>query len=75
VRPDVEYLNIRTPENNPSWRTKWFYAKDKPSIVQEFGLDEFCPTNILRPQASWAHELTEEEMTTTEPLTEKIRQL
>jgi hypothetical protein len=63
------------PENNPSWRMKWFYAKDKPSTGQEFGLDEFCPTNILRPRASWAHELTEEEMTTTEPLMEKIWKL
>jgi hypothetical protein len=75
VRPDIEYFNLRTPENNPGWRSKWFYAKDKPSVGQEFGLDEFRPTNILRPRASWAHELTEEEMTITQPLMEKIRQL
>jgi hypothetical protein len=37
---------------------KWFYAKDKPSIGQDFRLDEFRPTNILWPWASWAHELT-----------------
>jgi hypothetical protein len=75
VRPDIEYFNLRTLENNPGGRTKWFYAKDKPSVGQEFGLDEFCPTNILLPQASWAHELTEEEMMITQPLMEKIRQL
>jgi hypothetical protein len=63
------------PKNNPGWRTKWFYAKDKPSVGQEFGLDEFRPTNILQPRASWAHELTEEEIMTTEPLMEKIWQL
>jgi hypothetical protein len=54
---------------------KWFYAKDKPSIGQGFGLDEFRPTNVLRPRASWAHELTEEEMKITQPLMEKIQQL
>jgi hypothetical protein len=75
VRPDVEYFNLRTPENNPDWRTKWFYAKDKPSAGQEFGLDKFRPTNILRPRTSWAHELTKEEMTIMQPLMEKIRQL
>jgi hypothetical protein len=63
------------PENNPGWRTKWFYAKDKPSVGQGFGLDEFCPTNVLRPRASWAHELTEEDMKITQPLIEKIQQL
>jgi hypothetical protein len=63
------------PENNPGWRMKWFYAKDKPFIDQKFRLDEFHPTNILRPRASWAHELTEEEMTITQALVEKIRQL
>jgi hypothetical protein len=52
-----------------------FYAKDKPSASQEFGLDEFRPTNVLRPRASWEHELTEEEMAITQPLMEKIRQL
>jgi hypothetical protein len=75
VCQDVEYFNLRTLENNPGWRTKWFYAKDKPSISQGFGLDEFCPTNILWPQASWAHELTKEEMKITQPLMEKIQQL
>jgi hypothetical protein len=63
------------PENNPGWRTKWFYAKDQPSVGQGFGLDEFRPTNILRPRASWAHELTEEEMKIMQPLMEKIQQL
>jgi hypothetical protein len=75
VRSEIEYFNLRTPENNPGWRTKWFYAKDKPSIGQEFGLDKFRPTNVLWPRASWAHELTKEEMTITQPLMEKIRQL
>jgi hypothetical protein len=60
------------PENNPCWRTKWFYAKDKPSIGQGSGLDEFLPTNILRPRVSRAHELTEEEMKIMQPLMEKI---
>jgi hypothetical protein len=75
VCPDVEYFNLRTLENNPGWRTKWFYAKDKPFVGQVFGLDEFCPTNILRPRVLWVHELTEEEMKITHPLLEKIQQL
>jgi hypothetical protein len=75
VCQDIEYFNLRTLENNPSWRTKWFYAKDKPSISQGFGLDEFRPTNILWPRALWAHELTKEEMKITQPLMEKIQQL
>jgi hypothetical protein len=75
VHQDVEYFNLRMPENNPGWRTKWFYGKDKPSIGQEFGLEEFRPTNILRSRASWAHELTEQEMKITQPLMEKIQQL
>jgi hypothetical protein len=62
-------------ENNPGWRTRLFYTKDKPSVGQEFGLDEFCPTNVLWPRASWAHELIEEEMAITQPLMEKIWQL
>jgi hypothetical protein len=73
VHPDVGYFNLWTPENNPGWRTKWFYAKDQPFAGQEFGLDEFRPTNVLRPLASWAHELTEEEMKITQPLMEKIQ--
>jgi hypothetical protein len=47
VRQDVEYFNLRTPENNPDWRTKWFYAKDKPSTGQEFGLEEMKITQPL----------------------------
>jgi hypothetical protein len=75
VLPDVECFNLCTPENNPSWRTRWFYAKDQPAVGQEFGLEEFQPTNVLRPRASWAHELTEEEMAVTQPLMERIRKL
>jgi hypothetical protein len=63
------------PENNPGWRTKWFYAKEKPSTDPEFGLEEFRPTSILRPRALWAHELTDEEMKIMQPLMEKIQQL
>jgi hypothetical protein len=59
-------------ENNLGWRSKWFYARDKPSVGQGFGLDEFCPTNTLRLGASWMLELTEEEMKVTQPLMEKI---
>jgi hypothetical protein len=75
VRPEVEYFKLWTPENNPGWRTMWFYAKDQPIAGQEFGLEEFCSTNALRPRVSWAPKLTEEEMVITEPLMEKIRQL
>jgi hypothetical protein len=63
------------PENNPGWRTKWFYARDKSSAGQNFGLEEFQPTTIIQSQASWAHELSEEEMKITQPLMEKIHQL
>jgi hypothetical protein len=75
VRPDIEYFNLRMPENNIGWRTRWFYAKDQPTAGQGFGLEEFLPTNVLRPRASWAHELTEEEMAITKPLMEKIHRL
>jgi hypothetical protein len=75
VHQDVEYFNLQTPENNLGWRTKWFYARDRPFAGQRFGLDEFRPNNVLRPRASWAHELTEEEMKITQPLMEKIQQL
>jgi hypothetical protein len=75
VHQDIEYFILRTPKNNPGWRTKWFYAKDKPFVGQEFGLEEFRPTSILRPWASSAHELTDEEMKITQPLMEKIQQL
>jgi hypothetical protein len=54
---------------------KWFYAKDKPSAGQKFGLEEFCPTGVLRSRASWAHELTDEEMKITQTLMDKIQQL
>jgi hypothetical protein len=75
VRPDVPYFNLQMPENNPGWRTKWFYAKDKSSAGEDFGLEEFRATTVLRPRVSWRHELSHEEMKITEPLMEKIQQL
>jgi hypothetical protein len=60
VCPEVEYFKLWTPENNPGWRTRWFYAKDQPVAGEDFGLEEFCLTNALRPRASWAHELSKE---------------
>jgi hypothetical protein len=63
------------PENNPGWRTKWFYAKDKSIAGQNFGLEEFWPTTTIRPRALWAHELSKEEMKIMQPLMEKIQQL
>jgi hypothetical protein len=41
VRMDVPYFNLQTTENNSGWRTKWFYAKDKFSAGEDFGLEEF----------------------------------
>jgi hypothetical protein len=75
VRPDVDYFNLQMPENNPGWRTKWFYAKDKSSNGENFGLEEFQATGVLRPRVSWKHDLSDEEMKITEPLMEKIQQL
>jgi hypothetical protein len=75
VRPDVPYFNLQTPENNPGWRTKWFYARDKSSTGEDFGLEEFRATTVLRPRVSWRHELSDEELKITEPLMEKIQQL
>jgi hypothetical protein len=75
VRQDVDYFNIQTPENNPGWRTKWFYARDKSLAGQNFGLEEFPPSTTIRPRALWRHELSEEEMKIMQPLMEKIQQL
>jgi hypothetical protein len=75
VRSDVPYFNLQTPKNNPGWRTKWFYAKDKFSAGEDFGLEEFRATTVLRPRVSWRHELSDEEMKIIEPLMEKIQQL
>jgi hypothetical protein len=75
VRQDVPYFNLQTSENNPGWRTKWFYAKDKFSAGEDFGLEEFRATTVLRPRVSWRHELSDEEIKITEPLMEKIQQL
>jgi hypothetical protein len=75
VRPDIEYFNLQTPENNPGWRTKWYYAKDKSFDDENFGLEEFQPTSVLRPRVSWRHDLSDEELKVTEPLMEKIQQL
>jgi hypothetical protein len=63
------------PENNPFWRTKWFYAKDQPVAGHTFGLEEFRATSDLRPSVSWGHTLTEEEMATIELLMQKSAQL
>jgi hypothetical protein len=68
-------VRLRTLENNPGWRTKWFYVRDQPIAGQNFGIEEFCATSVLRPRVSWAHTLTNEEMVITEPLMEKITQL
>jgi hypothetical protein len=73
VRQDVDYFNLQRPENNPGWRTKWFYAKDKSLAGQNFDLEEFWPTTTIRSRASWAHELSEEEMKIMQPLMEKIQ--
>jgi hypothetical protein len=75
VRPDVEYFNLQTPENNPRWRTKWYYAKDKSSDGENFGFEEFQRTGVLQPRVSWKHDISDEEMKITEPLMEKIQQL
>jgi hypothetical protein len=75
VRPDVSYFNLQTPKNNPGWRTKWYYAKDKSSSGETFGLEEFQATVNLRPRVSWKHDLSDEEMKITEPLMKKIEQL
>jgi hypothetical protein len=75
VRPDVPYFSFQTPENNPGWRTKWFYAKDKSSDGEIFGLEEFQNTSVLRSRVSWRHDLSEKEMRITEPLMKKIEQL
>jgi hypothetical protein len=75
VRPDVPYFNLQMPENNPGWRTKWFYAKDKSPAGKDFGLEEFRAITDLRPRVSWTHELSEEEMKITEPLMKKIQEL
>jgi hypothetical protein len=52
VCPDVPYFTLQTPENNLGWMTKWFYAKDKFSNGETFGLEEFQATTILRPRVS-----------------------
>jgi hypothetical protein len=75
VRPDVPYFNLLTPENNPRWRTKWFYAKDKSPVGKDFGLEEFQAITDLRPRASWKHELSDKELQITEPLMKKIQEL
>jgi hypothetical protein len=75
VRLDIEYFNLQTPENNFGWRTKWLYAKDKFLAGQKFGLEESRPTTAIRSRVSWRHELSEEEMKTTQPLMDKIQQL
>jgi hypothetical protein len=75
VRPDVEYFNLQMPKNNPGWRTKWYYTKDKSSNDESFRLEEFQPTSVLRPRMSWKHDLSDEEMKIIEPLMEKIQQL
>jgi hypothetical protein len=31
VCPDIKYFKLRKLENNPGWRTRWFYAKDQPT--------------------------------------------
>jgi hypothetical protein len=75
VHPDVSYFSLQMPENNPGWRTKWFYTKDKSSNGETFGLEEFQTTSVLRSQVSWRLDLSEEEMKITEPLMKKIEQL
>jgi hypothetical protein len=52
VRPDVKYFNLRNPENNLGWRTKWFYVKDQPATGNTTGLEEFHFASDLRPRQS-----------------------
>jgi hypothetical protein len=39
VCPNVEYFILRMLENNPGWRTRWFYAKVQPVTGQNVGLE------------------------------------
>jgi hypothetical protein len=75
VHLNVPYFNLQTPKNNPGWRTKWFYAKDKYPAGKNFGLEEFQAITDLRPRASWKHELSDKEFRITEPLMKKIQEL
>jgi hypothetical protein len=75
VRPNIEYFNLQMAKNNPGWRAKWYYAKDKSSDAKNFGLEEFQPIGVLRPRVSWRHDLSDEELKVTEPLMKKILQL
>jgi hypothetical protein len=65
VHPDVDYFMLRMPENNPGWRTRWFYARDQPVDGYNFGIEEFRVTNALRPRVSSVHTLTDKEMVIT----------
>jgi hypothetical protein len=47
VRLKVDYFSLRTPENNPGWRMRRFYAKDQPAAGRTFGLKEFHATSDL----------------------------
>jgi hypothetical protein len=53
VRTEVDYFDLRMPENNPFWQMKWLYAKDQPAAGETFGLEEFRATSDLRPRVSW----------------------
>jgi hypothetical protein len=75
VRSDIPYFNPQTPKNNPGWRTKWFYAKDKSPAGENFGLKEFQAITDLRPRASWKHEPSDEELQIIEPLMKNIQEL
>jgi hypothetical protein len=75
VWPDVNYISLRTPENNPGWRTKWFYARDQPTAGRHIGLKEFHAASDLQVRQSWENVVSAEEMAITEPLMQKILEL
>jgi hypothetical protein len=75
TQTEVKYFNLKMLENDQSWRSKWFYAKDLTMANPGSEVDEFQAVSNLQARLSWENVMTKEEMAATEPLMTKIQDL
>jgi hypothetical protein len=63
VRAEAQYLEFSMSASVQSWRTKWFYIKDrKASSEDEYSLAPFDASKELKKLASWDSPPTDAEM-------------
>jgi hypothetical protein len=76
IRSELQYLEFSMSASVQSWRTKWFYIKDrKSSSSDKYDIAPFDASQELKKLASWDSPPTEAEMEEIKPLLARIQEL